>query len=58
MYPLENNQKKIRLRIKKMVFFFIISLLLSGVTARPIECQLQLAVDWIGERDPVILATD
>jgi hypothetical protein len=43
----ENNSKKIRLRIKKLVLFFMLSLILSGLTAFPIESQLNLAVDWI-----------
>jgi hypothetical protein len=42
-----NNPKKIRQRIKKLVLFFMISLILSGVTAFPIESQLSLTVDWI-----------
>ena len=38
---------KLRLRIKKLLVFFIIALVVSGLTAFPIESQLRLANECI-----------
>ncbi|MEX1240228.1 MAG: hypothetical protein WEB30_10940 [Cyclobacteriaceae bacterium] len=42
MSPTENNPKKNPATDKKFVLFFIISLILSGVTAFPIESRSNL----------------
>ena len=47
MKTIENNVLKIRRRIKNLLLFFVISLIFSGITAFPIEAQLDLAADWI-----------
>src|SRR5688500_19682595 len=39
--------EKLRLRIKRLLVFFIIALVLSGLTALPIESQLSLANEYL-----------
>lgn len=41
-----NEPVKLRRRIKHLLIFFIASLILSGLTAFPIEWQLKLAEKW------------
>ncbi|HET9486230.1 MAG TPA: hypothetical protein VFO54_02300 [Chryseosolibacter sp.] len=47
MKLLNNNSLKIRRRIESTLLVFMVCLILSGVTAFPIESQLGLATRWI-----------
>jgi membrane associated rhomboid family serine protease len=41
------NQPKLLKRTKRLILFFILGLIVSGVTAFPIEWELSIATDWI-----------
>ncbi len=41
------SEKKLRIRIRNLILFFIIGLVLSGITAFPIETELRIANDNI-----------
>jgi hypothetical protein len=41
------SQSRLMRQIKKLVLFFIFGLVISGVTAFPIEWELSIATDWI-----------
>ena len=47
MITLEKH--KLQKRIKRLIIFFIVATVLSGITAFPIEWQLSLASAWIHE---------
>lgn len=38
--------------VKMLVLFFILSLILSGITAFPMECELRIAVSWLNLGHP------
>lgn len=41
------DQTKLLKRTKRLILFFIFGLIVSGVTAFPIEWELSIATDWI-----------
>lgn len=52
MKTIEFDHAKIRWRVKKLVLFFMISLILSGLTAFPLESELYFATSWLDSAHP------
>ncbi|MDB5120713.1 MAG: hypothetical protein JWN56_1931 [Sphingobacteriales bacterium] len=44
---MKTPQEKLKTKIKRWIIFFIVALILSGITAFPIESQLQIAMNHL-----------
>lgn len=48
------TEKQLRKRINAWLIFFITALILSGVTAFPLETEMALLNDWLSNSNPVL----
>jgi hypothetical protein len=46
-----NRERQLRRRVKWLTWFFIVGLLISGVTAQPLRKEMNLATKWFGIAD-------